>query len=190
MNVCNTSLFNRNSCLMGLAILIFAAPGHAETFEYKVVYSAVPGIEEIEAGNHDAAIALLESRARAGNSHYMVDELSTLCALYIVKRKLSAASVTCNHAVETDGSDAAYNNRGVLLAQLGKADGALQDFKRARVLPGDLQSYVNERMKTDARVIASSNFGVAARYTAKKRDSLSRSLADRVHGAKIEDLEN
>jgi hypothetical protein len=190
MNSCKSSFFNRHSHFVLLAFLVLTATSRAETYEFRVVFANVPGIEEIEAGNYDAAIKLLESRARASDRQYITDELATLCALYIVKGRFSAASVTCHDAVETDGSDTAYNNRGVLRAHIGYTVGALEDFKRARVLPSNLQHYIAERMKSDARLIASGNYEVARRFTARKSQTMAHSLADRVQGASIEDITN
>ncbi len=189
MNNYQPSLINRNVCLIFLATLALPAISNAETYDFKVVYAEVPGAEEIHAGNHDAAIKILESRVKDPDNHYVADELATLCGLYIVKGKLSAASVTCHHAVETDGSDAAYNNRGVFRAHLGDAAGAMKDFERARVLPDNRQRYVEELMRGDARLIASNNYVVVTEY--KTRRNLRRpTLAGRVRGASIEDLGN
>ena len=87
MNAYKPSLINRNVCLIFLATLALPAISNAETYDFKVVYAEVPGAEEIRAGNHDAAIKILESRAKDANNDYVADELATLCALYIVKAK-------------------------------------------------------------------------------------------------------
>ena len=189
MNSRQPSLINRNVCLIFLATLALPAISKAETYDFKVVYAEVPGAEEIRAGNHDAAIKILESRVQNPDNHYVANELATLCALYIVKGKLSAASVTCNHAVETDGSDAAYNNRGVFRAHLGDAAGAKKDFERARILPDHRQRYIEELMSGDARLIASNNYSVVTEY-ATRRKARRQTLAGRVRGASIEDLGN
>ena len=188
MNGCKSPLYKGNILLILLGALALPGTSIAETYEFKVVYAEVPGIEEIRAENYDAAIEILESRARDADKQYVADELATLCALYVLKGKFSAASVTCHDAVETDASDAAYNNRGVLLAHLGNTAGAMEDFQRARVLPANLQRYITERMRGDARLTASNNHAVATRYTARKRDSIGQSLARRVHGASVEDI--
>lgn len=189
MNSYKSSLFDRNVYLIVLAILALPVMSNAETYKFKVVFANVPGTEEIRVGNYDAAIEVLESRAKDVDNHYVANELATLCALYIVKGKLSAASVTCHHAVETDGSDAAYNNRGVFRAHLGDAAGAMKDFERARVLPGNHQRYVEELMGADARLIASNNYAVVTEYRTR-RNLLRPTLAGRVRGASIEDLGN
>ena len=188
MCYCQSTLYHPASYLILIALLTLPVIGNAEKHEYKVVYANVPGIEEARVGNHDAAIEILESRARDADNFYVVNELATLCALYVVRGRLSAASVTCRDAVETDGSHAAYNNRGVFRAHLGDTAGALQDFKRARVLPGNLQHYIEERMQSDARLIANRNYAVVSKYTRGKLGNTGQSLAQRVHGASIEDI--
>ncbi len=142
MNKCQPPLCNRKNLLILLLTLVLPSISNAELYDFKVVYAEVPGTEEIRAGNHDAAIKILESRAKDANNYYVADELSTLCALYVVIGKLAAARNTCHVAVETDQSHAAYNNRGVLRAHLGDVAGAMEDFERARVLPENQQGYI------------------------------------------------
>jgi len=96
--------------------------------------------------------------------------------------------VTCNEAVETDGSATAYNNRGVFRAHIGNAEGAIEDFNRARVLPANLQRYITERMRGDARLTAGNNYAMTSKYTARKRGSVGQSLAQRIRGASVEDI--
>jgi len=189
MNRLIPSFLNRNFCLIFLATLVLPAISNAETFKFKVVYANVPGSEEILAGNHEAAIEILESRIQNPEKYSFDDELATLCALYVVKGRLSAASVTCQAAVETDGSYAAYNNRGVFRAHLGDAAGAVQDFERARVPPEGRQRYIKELMGSDTRLVAGNNHDIAKEYTGMKQ-APGQSLASRVNGASVEDLGN
>ena len=189
MNSSRSSVYNRNVYMFLLATLALPTLSNAETYYFKVVYAPVPGIEEIGAGNHDAAIEILESRAKDANSHYITNELATLCALYIVKGKLAAARKTCHAAIESDESDAAYNNRGVVRARLQDAAGAIQDFERARVLPENQQRYIEELRRGDARLIASRNYEVATEVS-EKRGNPGQTLESRVRGASIEDLDN
>lgn len=190
MNSCNSSFFRRHFYPILPALLLMSGTSNAQTNDFKVVYANVPGIQEIRDRNYRAAIKILESRAADVDTHYVADERATLCALYIVTRRLSAASVTCHKAVEVDGSDAAYNNRGVFRAHLGNAAGALEDFRRARVRPGKLQSYITERMQRDARFVASSNYAVATTSNDRRHISFGQSLASRVRGASVEDITN
>ncbi len=187
MNSYRSSVNNRNVYMFLLATLALPTLSNAEIYDFKVVYAEVPGTEEIRAGNHDAAIEILESRAEDASNYYFANELATLCALYVVNGKLAAAHETCHVAVETDQSDAAYNNRGVLRAHLGDVAGAMEDFERARVLPDNQQRYVEELMKGDARLIASSNYAVATEYI-ERRGHLMQAMASPVPGQALRTL--
>lgn len=189
MNKYQSPPYSRKNLLILLLTLALPSISNAEIYDFKVVYAEVPGTEEIRAGNHDAAIKILESRAKDTDDHYVAGELATLCALYVVNGKLAAARETCHVAIETDQSDAAYNNRGVLRAHLGDVAGAIEDFERARVLPDNQQRYVEEVMKGDARLIASSNYAVATEYI-ESRGHLMQTMASPVTGASVEDLNN
>ena len=107
-----------------------------------------------------------------------------------MKGKLSAASVTCNDAVETDRSNAAYNNRGVFRTQLGDTSGAMEDFAHARNLPDNQSRYIEELMSGDAKLIASSNYVVAKKYEESTSDNNGQTLVSHALGASIEDLGN
>ena len=185
-----SSFYNRNAYLILLATWALPTMSNAETYEFKLVYAEVPGIEKALAGDIDSAIADLESRARDSINNYMPDELATLCALYVVKGKLEAGRKTCNAAVENDESDAAYNNRGVLRVHLGDTAGAMRDFERCRVLPDNQQRYIKELMRKDTRLIATSNYAVAIKYSARRRPDPVQALTSRVRGANVEDLSN
>jgi len=154
------------------------------------VHNAQAGSTEIRAGNPDAAIKILEDRAQAADKPYVADELATLCALYIAKGQLSAASVTCNDAVENDRSKAAYNNRGVFRTQLGDTSGAMEDFAHARNRPDDQRRYVEELMSGDAQHIASNNYVVAEKYEMNMRNESRPTMVSQTLGASIEDLGN
>ena len=136
MNSFKSSLENRIVNLIMLATFVLPAICNAENYKFEMIYAEVPGSAEIRDGHLDTAIKILENRVQDADKHYVADELAPLCARYIVKGKLSAASVTCNDAVETDRSNAAYNNRGVFRTQLGDTSGAMKDFAHARNLPG------------------------------------------------------
>ena len=189
MNGYLSSLYNRNVYLILLVTLALSTISMAETFEFKVLFSNVPGIDSALDGNLDAAIEVLESRAKNVDNYYVADEQATLCALYVVKRQLDAARETCNAAVEIGQSDLAHNNRGVLRVHLGDTAGALEDFDRARVLPDDQQRFIEELKRGDARLMASRNFAVATEYI-EKRSTNKRTMAGAVTGARIEDLAN
>ena len=181
------SLTMRNVCLPLLTLLILPSVSNAQSYDFKVVYAEVPGINEIVAGDHAAAIKILEERAKDTNTYYLADELATLCALYIVNRKLKEAGDACNKAVETDRSHTAYNNRGVLRVHLGDRAGAIEDFEHARVRPQYQKRYVEELMMRDARLIATSNYAVVKKMKTN-REQPWQSLANSVRGASVEDL--
>ena len=190
MNSCKSSLYKRSVYLILLASFALPALSNAENYQFELIFAEVPGSAEIRAGQLDAAIKTLENRAQDADKQYGTDELATLCALYIVKGKLSAASVTCNDAVETDQSAAAYNNRGVFRSQLGNTPGAMEDFGQARNLPDNQPRYIEELMRGDAKLIASSNYVVAKKYEEGTRDNHGQTLLSHSIGASIEDLGN
>ncbi len=172
-----------------LITLALSTISMAETYEYQLLYAEVPGIDKALAGDLDATIEVLENRAKNVDNPYVTDEQATLCGLYIEKGKLDAARRTCNAAVDIDQSDLAYNNRGVLRAHLGDIAGALEDFDRARVRPGDWRRYIEELHRGSARLLASRNFAVATKYI-EKRAAHKPTMAGNISGAHIEDLGN
>jgi tetratricopeptide (TPR) repeat protein len=181
------SLSKRNVYLSLLTVLFLPVVSNAQTYDFKVVYAEVPGIDEIVAGDHDKAIEILETRTGDTNRSILADELATLCALYIVKGKLAVAQKTCDSAVEADRSHTAYNNRGVLRVHLGDPAGAIEDFDRARVLPQHQKRYVEELMMRDARLIATSNYAVAKKMASKRKQPW-QALASSIRGASVEDI--
>lgn len=152
-----------------------------------MVYDEGPGTEEYEAGNLDAAIEILESREKMADNPYAGYELATLCAFYILKGNLDAARETCSAAVKIDQSGYAYNNRGVLRAQLGDTVGALEDFDRVRVLADDQPRYIEQSKESHARFIASRNFAVTTEIMERRRANVP-TMTGAVNGANIEDM--
>ena len=187
MNGHKLSLSMRNVYLLLLALSFLPVASNAQSYDFKVVYAEVPGINEILAGDHDAAIEILESRARDADRYYLADELATLCALYVVKGKLAKARQACDDAVERDQSHTAYNNRGVLRVHLGDRAGAIEDFEHARVRPQQQKRYIEDLMMRDARLIATSNYAVAQKMAAQRKQPW-QSLASSIRGASVEDL--
>ncbi len=184
-------LYSPTFYLLLMTTITLPAMSNAESYNFKVAFADVPGSEEIRTGKYAAAIEILEKRAEDANNQYLHNELATLCALYVVKGNLVAARRTCHNAVETDQSDAAYNNRGVFRAHVGDADGAALDFERARILPGDQQRYIEDLMRGDARMIASGNYAEVLRFAARRVQPESmQALTSSVRGASVEDLGN
>ena len=64
MNGYLSSLYNRNLYLVLLATIVLPTISNAETYNFRVVYAEVPGINEIIAGDHAAALEIMESRAK------------------------------------------------------------------------------------------------------------------------------
>ena len=171
-----------------IAALLFSSVASAESFEFRVVYAEVPGIEKILAGEFRAAIEILEDRRNSlADDRYLVDERATLCALYVVAGRLEDGRKVCQEAVDNDQSHAAYNNRGVLRAHIGDTTGALNDFNRARVRPSELKAYLEQLQRRDSRVIASKNFKLAAEFISRTRAG-ERRPAGPASTARIEDL--
>lgn len=187
MNGSKMSLSMRIVYLALLGLFFLPAMSNAQSYDFKVVYAEVPGINEILAGDHDAAIRILEDRAKDSSTYYLIDELATLCALYVVKSRLKEARDACNNAVETDRSHTAYNNRGVLRVHLGDREGAIDDFERARVRPQQQKRYIEELMMRDARLIATSNYATAKKMAANRQQPW-QSLVNSMQGASVEDL--
>ncbi len=177
--------------LLLITTITLPAMSNAESYNFKVAFADVPGSEEIRIGNYGAAIEILEKRADDATNQYLHNELATLCALYVVKGNLVAARRTCHNAVETDQSDAAYNNRGVFRAHVGDAAGAALDFEHSRILPDDQQRYIENIMKGDERMIASGNYAEVLRFAARHVQPESmQALVNSVRGASVEDLGN
>lgn len=187
MNGFNKQLSKRNVYLPLLALLVLPTASNAQSYDFKVVYAEVPGINEILAGDHDAAIEILEGRTRDSKKYRLVDELATLCALYVVKNEFKRAREVCDNAVEQDHSHTAFNNRGVLRVHLGDRTGAMEDFAQARVQPQHQKRYIEELMLRDARLIATSNYATVKKMGGK-RDQPWQSLANSIRGASVEDL--
>lgn len=189
MNSYKPSLCKRLILPIMLATIALPTISNAERFNFRVVFTEGSGSDQIRAGNADAAIEILENRTRDADQPYLADELSTLCALYIVQRRLITARKACQTAVETDQSDAAYNNRGVLRAHIGDTDGAIEDFERARILPKNDQQYIDGLKSNDVRLVAGSNYSLALKFSVK-RAQFGQSLAGLVRGARVEELGN
>ncbi len=128
----------------------------ADEFSYRTAFENVPGVEELEAGNIQAGIEILEDQLYQAEMEFRGDLLATLCAAYVIDMSLANAAYACNEAVETYGTEMAYNNRGVYRVFIGDWIGAREDFDRAR--PEHLDAYLEELKTTDVRLMAIDNF--------------------------------
>ena len=147
------------------ATLTLASPSFSDEFPFRVAFEKVPGVEDIEAGNIQAGIKVLEDQLNQIEQWNRGDLLATLCAAYIVDLSLDKAERACNEAVEIDPTETAYNNRGVFRAFTGNWSGAREDFDRAR--PHQLEVYLNELKTKDAGLMAVDNFRLINELSAK-----------------------
>jgi len=167
------------------AALILGNPSFAEVLVFRLALADVPGVEEIEAGDIQAGIEVLEDQLKRIKSGSNGNLLSTLCAAHILNDMLDMADRPCNEAVEVDPTRVAYNNRGVYRSHRGDLIGAREDFDHAH--PQQLEAYVDELKAKDAGLIANDNFLVVDELLAKYDvEELNAAIA--VYGAAIEDL--
>lgn len=171
-----------------LALAALPAATLAEGLNFQVAFGDVPGLEEIEAGRYDAAIDILTSRRADDTEPLLDDELSTLCAAYIMARRFDEATPVCEDAVAVHESDAAYNNRGVVRAYTGDVDGAQRDFSRVRVRPEQVPAYVERIKRMNPRLMASNNFEVIEVVRKARADRPDDELSLAVQGADVEQL--
>ncbi len=171
--------------LIVAAALLLGNLSFADTPRYRVAFERVPGIEEIEAGNMQAGIQVLEDQLAQIEQESNGDILATLCAAYIVNVSLDKAERVCDKAVEIDPTKTAYNNRGVFRALTGNLSGAREDFERVR--PPQLEAYLDELRTTDVPLVADDNFYLVDKLLSQRTSSeIKASVALRT--AAIEDL--
>ncbi len=185
MNHQESKRVTTTSTLMTAAALMLCSPSFADVFPFRVAFENVPGIAEIEAGNIQAGIKVLEEQLEQIEVASSGDILATLCAAYIVNVSLEKAERACNNAVEIDPTETAYNNRGVYRAFTGDLSGAREDFERAR--PPQLDAYLEELKTKDVGLMAVDNFYLIEELSAKHTAAeINASVAMRT--AAIEDL--
>lgn len=167
---CYIKVPRRSSLPIARALLIAAAllignQGFADESYFRVVYADVPGVEELEAGNVEVGIKILNEQLGKAEQGSDSDIWATLCAAHIITLSLDRAKRPCNKAVETGPSYAALNNRGVFRAYRGDFPGAREDFNRAR--PLQLEAYLEEMATKDVRVVADNNYHLINRVLAR-----------------------
>ena len=174
--------------IVATAVLLLAVPAAgAQSLDYRVAFAEVPGIEDIDAGRYDKAIRRLEKRRADPGVAPLEDELATLCGTYIISGRWRDAGDVCDRAVEADRSHIAYNNRGVLRAQMGDIEGALRDFSRLRVPDEAMAAYVEALKRDNVRLIATNNFELTRALQARRQaESRRASGARALRGADIE----
>ena len=171
--------------LISAAVLMLGNPSFADVIPFRIAFENVPGVEEIEAGNIQAGIKVLEDQLEQIEPASSGDILATLCAAYIVNVSLDKAERACNKAVETNPSETAYNNRGVIRAFNGDFSGAREDFDLAR--PRQLEAYLEELRTKDVRLMAHENYHLIDELLAK-RTSAEDIASFALSTAAIEDL--
>ncbi len=171
--VLKKNVMRRSSPLIVPTLVIAAAlmlgnPSVADVYPFRVVFEDVPGVEEIRAGNIQAGIDMLVEQLKHVEPNSSGDIWVTLCAAYIINSSLDQAEPACTKAVDIAPIHAAYNNRGVLRIYKGDLSGARKDFERVR--PLNMEAYMDELKKTDARLVAVGNVDLInqllAKYTA------------------------
>jgi Flp pilus assembly protein TadD len=171
--------------LMIAIALMIGNQSFADEPGYRVLLEDVPGADEIEAGNTETGIEMLEEQLAQVEQKDSGDIWSTLCAAYIKNLALVRAERACNKAVEIEPTYYALNNRGVLRVYKGDLSGAREDFERAR--PPDMEAYL-ERLKTNnVRLVAAGNFDLLNQLLAK-RSHTEGETRNVLSAAKIEDL--
>ena len=168
-----------------VAALLLGNPGFAETSHLRVAFESVPGIEEIEAGNLQAGIEVLEDQLAQVELENSGDMLVTLCGAYIVNGSLDKAKRACDKAVEISPTKAAYNNRGVYRAHVGDLYGAREDFERVR--SRELEAYIEELRIRNVPLMAADNFDFVEELLFK-RNSAKINASVALTPAAIEDL--
>ena len=180
------NVLQRSSLLIGrMLIVAVAVMTGSQSFaggnNFRVVYADVPGVEQLESGNVERGIEILEDQLETTDEGSSSDIWATLCATYIIQLSLDQAERACTIAVETGPTYAALNNRGVLRAYRGDYSGAQEDFDGAR--PLQLEAYLAELMSKDVRIVAADNYRliniVLARTGAGENDAaVARTTAE------------
>lgn len=173
--------------LISVTALMLGSTSFAETVHFRVAFEAVPGLEDIEAGDIPAGIKVLRYALDQTAEKDSGDLLATLCAAYIINDSLRQAKRICNKAVNVGATQTAYNNRGVYRALTGDLAGAREDFQRIR--PRHLEAYLEELKTRDVPLMAIDNADLierlAATYTAveinasiEAHDTMVQSIVD------------
>jgi len=197
--VLERNVMRRSSSLIAPALVIAAAlmignQSFADEPLFRVVVENVPGADEIEAGNIQAGIKMLEdqlNQVEQANSDdiwstlYSGDIWSTLCAAYIADGSLNQAERACTKAVEIDPTYQALNNRGVFRVSKGDLFRAREDFERVRA--PHVESYLDKLKTSDVRLVAADNFDLVNRMLAKHTPAEVKA-SDVKSTAAIEDL--
>ena len=174
-------------CLALVATLALCSWSHADEARYRVLLGSVPGADEVEAGDVQAGIRILEEQLKEADPASKGEVWSTLCAAYIIDLTLAKAERACNKAVKLDPSYYALNNRGVLRVYQGDLAGAREDFGRVR--PADVQAYLAHLEASNIRLVAASNFDLVNELLAAHREETNKTRHP-ISTADVETLSN
>jgi hypothetical protein len=182
----------RNSSRMAwrlalVAALALCSSSHADETRYRVLLGSVPGADEVEAGNVQAGIRILEDQLKVADPAQRGEVWSTLCAAYIIDLSLAKAGRACNKAVKLDPSYYALNNRGVLRVYQGDLAGAREDFGHVR--PADVEAYLEQLKASNIRLVAASNFDLVNELLAAHREETNKTRHP-ISTADVETLSN
>ena len=159
------SLITQSAAVVA-SCLALSATVVADVYEFRVAFANVPGIDELEAGDVHAGIRILEDRQTDKRAPKYIDEMSTLCAAYVVNDELDEAAVPCNYSVRKFRTMISYNNRGALRANLGDFEGAKEDFDYARSI--DEPRYLTVEQAEYVRGLAEHNFLLVSELIARR----------------------
>lgn len=174
------------TAVAAIVIALMTGPAHAETYPFRVAFQDVPGAAELESGDVDLGIEILEGQIEQAGAD-IAAVLATLCGAYVIDGSLSKAERICNRAVDQYPGETAYNNRGVLRVFNGDFRGAEADFQRAR--PAQMAEYLEHLKTRDSRLIADGNFGLLEELAAKhSSDDVKTSVAANA-GADVDPIE-
>lgn len=154
----------RKNALSSTVVLVSAAalagPLEAGTarVEMQIVFEDIPGAEELDAGDLERGISIIEAELKSRNPAYRSELLANLCGAYVLTREIKEARKACDAAVEAEARPSAFNNRGVLRVLVGDLEGARRDFDRVRL--DDVEAYLDEIKRTDPRFMASENLAL------------------------------
>ncbi len=195
MNISNFTVLGwnvlrRSSSLITAALVIAVVsvvgnPSFADESRYRVLLENVPGADEVEAGNIQAGIKILEDQLNQVEQGSNGDIWSTLCAAYIANLSLKKAEHACTKAVDIDPTYHALNNRGVFRVYTGDLSGAREDFERVR--PLDVEAYLDNLKTTNIRLVAANNFDLVSQRLAK-HTAAEVNASNVISTAVIEDL--
>jgi Flp pilus assembly protein TadD len=136
----------------------------AENWELRTAADEVKGTRDLEAGNIDKSIRVLERAYRSTPYDSKGAVLTNLCVAHALKRDFEMAMDYCNRAADRGkGSREAFNNRGVINAIQGNYTAAITDFEKAGCLnecPDNLSNQGNDRMDVAQRNLGRAHNGL------------------------------